>query len=723
MSETTNLEKLKLPWTFLENQGQEDTSVFFTTELQGGKTFFCSDKMWFVLLESVDIPRDFNEIPDFLNSQRNGVALELSCVNANANVIPQGQTEREGRTHHVLGNNSNNWINNTKSYQELYYTNLWDDIDLNIARHENSLKMNWIVNDASKVNTIQLIWAGANNMAIDVDGNLVITHSLGTLTDYAPIAYQEINGEKVSIECAFRIDDTFTFGFDITGTYDVNYPIIIDPIIGYSSFLGLSATNESYGIAIDLSKCPYITGYTNSTDFPTTPGAFQTTNGSSYSAFITKFSQDGSSLVYSTYLGGTNSTYARSIAVDSQNNAYITGYTMASDFPTTVGAFQTTLAGYLCGFVTKLSADGSSLEYSTYLGGDTSSIGGLIQNIGYGITVDSNFNAYACGSTMANNFPTTPDAFQTVPQDTVNAYITKLSTDGTSLVYSTYLGGDNQTIPFTITVDSENNAYVAGETQATDFPVSPTAFQTETQTSSFTGFITKFDENGENIIYSTYLGGSNFSVISSITLNNKNQAYVTGQTYSNDFPVTPDAYQTVYGNRSTFITILSEDGSDLIASTYLGAPPTRSINVLQIMPSGESGYGIAVDAAGIVYVTGATYSANFPTTPDIIPSSYGGNGDAFISVLSANLSTLMVSFFLGGTSYDEARGIALIAPGSVYVAGDTYSANFPTTENAYQQDFGSNNRACFLVRADFPFVYVSKASMNLFKIADLPPDV
>ncbi len=327
-------------------------------------------------------------------------------------------------------------------------------------------------------------------------------------------------------------------GFELA-KFDRRRPLVIDPVLSYSTYLGGSGTDAAYGIAVDPSGNAYVAGLTFSTNFPTS-NAFQSSyGGGTYDGFVTKLSADGSTLLYSTYLGGSGEDIAYAIAVDSSGDAYVTGGTKSTNFPTTSNAFQGSLAGTVNVFVTKLAADGSSLVYSTYLGGNG-------KDSGNGIAVDPSGNAYVTGYTGSTNFPTTPSAFQGSLPGGQDPFVTKLSADGSSLVYSTYLGGGFLDKGQAIAVDSSGNAYVTGATTSTDFPTTPSAFQGSLGSSSLysNAFVTKLAADGSSLVYSTYLGGGGPDLGYGIAVDPSGDAYVTGSAESVNFPTTPNAFQS-----------------------------------------------------------------------------------------------------------------------------------------------------------------------------------
>ena len=327
----------------------------------------------------------FSGLIEELNEPRNGVALELSFINPNNNLIPVGVAQQEGYHHYFRGNEAAKWLSCVPHYKELLYHSVWDGVDLEVTANKDGMKMNWLLDMSARISSIRLHWAGAESLELDTDGNLLVHHALGTLTDLAPIAYQEINGIRIPVNYSYRLYDNFEYGFELTGDYSTGSPLVIDPILQYATYLGGSLIQIGESIAAVDQGHGYVTGRTLSINFPLTPGAFQTTlpSTTSSSGFITKFSPDGSSLIYSTYLGGSNTDVSNGIAIDTQRHAYVTGISSSTDFPVTPGAFQTSFINNAV-FVTKLSIDGGSLVYSTFLAGNGNDENRKIALIFYG---------------------------------------------------------------------------------------------------------------------------------------------------------------------------------------------------------------------------------------------------------------------------------------------------------------------------------------------------
>ncbi|MBC8446456.1 MAG: SBBP repeat-containing protein, partial [Chloroflexi bacterium] len=526
---------------------------------------------------------------------------------------------------------------------------------------------------------------------LDDQGNLIVHIAGGEVIQRAPVIYQEVGGARQEISGGYALQGEGRVGFQVAA-YDASRPLVIDPVLEYSSYLGGSDRDQGHGIAVDGAGNAYVTGETHSDNFPTTAGSFQPTAGGSIDAFVTKFSADGSTLVYSTYLGGSGIDVAYAIAVDAAGNAYVTGLA-STGFPTTPGSFQTEHAGGTDAFVAKLNAAGSTLVYSTFLGG-----GGYDQT--WGIAVGGDGSAYVTGSTLkpGDDFPVTPGAFQPSrggPDPA--AFVTKFNPTGSALEYSTHLGGSETDSGYDIAVDTDGNAYVTGPTGSDDFPVTAGVFQTGLAGPADV-FVTKLNAGGSALVYSTYLGGSTTGGVETgfgIAVDAAGSAYVTGETQSDDFPTTAGSFQPTRGGfRDAFVTKLNADGSALDYSSFLGGS-----NV-------EHGAAIAVDAEGNAYATGWTASTDFPTVNPLLGSGYE-NGEVYVAKVNAAGSALVYSTYLGGSDLDrvggdagdpEGNNIAADAEGCAFVTGRTRSTDFPTTAGAFQASFGGGFNDAFVAK-------------------------
>ncbi|HYS17149.1 MAG TPA: SBBP repeat-containing protein [Candidatus Binatia bacterium] len=685
----------KLPLSFEANRGQTDSQVrFLSRSLQ--HTLLLAPTEAVLVFVTREHPEGSQGHGAKAKLGKPGPAtrtvLRMTFLGANPDARVTGREELPGKANYFVGNDPASWRTNVPTYARVHYEDLYPGIDLVYYGNQRQLEYDFVVRPAADPRRIALSFRGAHRLEVDSQGDLVLHTTAGAIRQSKPIIYQEVAGRRVEIPGGYVLRDGQRVGFHVAA-YDTSLPLIIDPSLAYSTYLGGSGFDEGRGIAVDSTGNAYVTGSTDSIDFPTTTGVFQTACDTgpgfcSGDVFVTKLNPAGSALVYSTYLGGSGFDQGFGIAVDSTGNAYVTGVTTSTNFPTTAGAFQTATGGpadsQIDAFVTKLNPTGSGLVYSTYLGGN-----GFDE--GFGIAVDSTFNAYVTGFTSpaadpsSPNFPTTPGAFQTVfgGGPSSDAFVTKLNPAGSALVYSTYLGGSDADVGSAIAVGAGGNAYVTGFTGSTDFPTTGGAFQTVSG-GLRDAFVTKLNPTGSApLVYSTYLGGSGDDEGLAIAVDASGNAYVTGDTDSTNFPIMAGAFQTAFGGGSfdAFVTQVAPTGATLTYSTYLGGN------------GDDQGAGVAVDASGNAYVTGSTGSTDFPTTAGAFRTASGGNGDAFVTTLAPTGSTLVFSTYLGGSGFDIGTGITVDAMSSpnAYVVGFTDSSDFPTTTGAFDTTFNGGD--------------------------------
>jgi hypothetical protein len=662
----------KLPLHFEANQGQTHKDVRFLSRGPGYSLYLTAGEAVLVLTQpNADSGRE----------QAKPAELRMGLVGAARKPVVSGIKELPGKANYFIGNDPAKWRTNVPTYGRVHYREVYPGIDLVYYGNQRSLEYDFVVAPGADPKKIVLGFKGADKLEIDAQGDLVLHTPGGVIRQHKPVIYQDVDGVRQEVAGSYVRKGANRVGFELAA-YDRTRPLVIDPVLAYSTYLGGSVNDVSSAIAIDTSGNAYVTGHTNSMNFPTTPGAFQPTLRRSFEddIFVAKLDPTGSTLVYSTYLGGSYPDMAFAIAVDNAGNAYVTGYA-SFDFPTTEGAFQRTFGGARLtpheAFVAKLDPQGSALVYSTFLGGPNF-------EYGTGIAVDGGGNAYVTGA-AESGFPTTAGAFQTAGPPPVEgiskAFVTKVNPLGTGLVYSTYLGGagTGNTIARggAIAVDSSGNAYVTGETTSTDFPTTEVAFQ-RTLGGGADAFVTKLNPAGSALVYSSYLGGNGPEFGHAIAVDAQGNAYVTGQAQSSNFPTTSGAFQPNSGGAGdAFVTKVNPSGSALVYSTHLGGRRR------------DSGSGIAVDAVGNAYVIGSTGGMfdeccnDFPTTPGAFQTS-PGRVSVFVTKLDPTGSSLLYSSYLGGTSLDSGAGIAVDASGNAYLTGLT-NGNFPTTEGAFQR--------------------------------------
>ena len=734
----------KLPLAFEANNGQTSNEVQFLSRGQGYTLFLTRNAETVLVLSTSSqkktSERSPNTRPVKFKPRRESTppwVVRMKLVNAVVNSQSEGLEELPGKANYFIGNDPKKWSTNVPLLSRVQYRNVYPGVDLVYYGNQQQLENDFIIAPGADPQFITMSFTGAEKLSLDAQGNLVLAGREGEVRFEKPRIYQETDGTQREIQGGYVLKDANEVGFQMAA-YDTTKSLVIDPVLSYSTYLSGNYSDIAYGIAVDSAGNAYLTGVTGSTNFPTTPGAFQATPASKNgggNAFVTKLNPAGSALVYSTFLGGsgggcgpsdpgcTGGDAAAGIAADAAGNAYVTGSTVSTDFPTTLGAFQTSNRGWENSFVSELNSDGTALLYSTYLGGSGNT---EFNDQGHGIALDTQDNIYVTGTTCSSDFPVTPNAFQPTYQGgsgggisgdfNCNVFLSELNptpllTLGTvslgrgsaSLVYSTYLGGTGGDSGESIAMDSAGNAYVTGWTDSSDFPVTPGAFQMSYKGSAGTGnaFVSKLDpaEQGSlSLVYSSYLGGTAGDRAYGIAVDNQGSAYVTGSTCSTNFPVTPLAFQAYHPYCDAFVTKFDPSGSSLVYSTYLSGTNDGVHGA-----TFDDGLAIAVDAAGNAYLTGEASSVDFPTTPDALPTTSPSRG-AFMTVLNSAGSALIYSTYLSGSGYDHGQGIAVDNAGDAYVTGWTSSTGFPTTPGAFQTTFQGYNAAFVAKFSGFPTV-------------------
>jgi hypothetical protein len=720
----------KLPLSFEANAGQTSDKVKFLSRGSGYELFLTRSGEAALILEdsagkeSPERPADALK-PEFKipADQRTTLVLKMKIVGGAVSPEAAGLEQLAGHVNYFTGNDPQKWRTNVPTYARVNFHDVYPGVDLAYYGNHRQLEYDFIVAPQADPSSITMAIEGAK-LSLNTNGDLILASKGKEIRFQKPVTYQDVDGARREISSAYVLKSAHQVGFKVAA-YDHTRPLIIDPVLAYSTYLGGTGQVTGVAIAVDHGGNAFLTGAVTGTDFPTTPGAFQTTGtnpctgglGGGFcppplnpqEAFVTELNPKGTALVFSTYLGGKYQNIGTGIALDDGGNTYVTGYTDSSDFPTTPGAWQSAFLGSTSGgcmscatynsFVTKLNPSGNVLVYSTFLGG-------FADTQAQGIAVDGGANAYVTGF-AGSGFPTTPGSFQTISKSPCcaekgpyNAFVAKLNASGSLLVYATYVGGSSSSGDGArgIALDAADEAFIAGFTTSTDFPTTQGAFQTAAPLSSGSGFVSKLSADGSALVYSTYLGGTNTSgsrdVAQGIAVDSAGNAYVTGFADSHDFPTTVGAFQAVAPVKSStfassgFLTKLNTDGSGLVYSTYLGGSKA------------DFGVGIALDSAGDAYVVGSSDSTDFPTTSNALqptpPDSFSCC-HAFVTALNPAGSALVYSSYIGGsTPLTQARAVTVDSAGNVYIFGSTSSTTFPTTPKAFQStspNRGSGNAA------------------------------
>lgn len=638
--------------------------------------------------------------------------VRMTWPGADRRMQPVGEEPAAGTTNYLIGSDPSRWRRGVPSFARVRYRGLYRGIDLVFYGNQERIEYDFVVAPGGDPRDIRLRFSGEDAVRIDAQGNLVIRAGATDIVQRAPVIYQEHDGIRLPIQGRYVKANRHEVRFSVAD-YDRQNTLYIDPVLTFSSFFGGNASNYAQAVAVDAAGNAYVTGYTLSTNFPTTPGTYRPTCSVCASAndvFVTKISSTGV-LIYSTYVGADpTDDKAHAIAVDSAGNAYVAGETSSpgsgATFPV-VGGFTVTGGGG--SFLFKLDSTGSSLLYSTQIRSGSSSLA-------FGVAVEGS-NAYVAGAVVPNNdsFPLWPTSgtysgYVGPVLGNYQAFVLKINTNATglaSLVYATRFGGWDLNKAFAVAVSSAGEAYVTGETTSYDFPTTNGAAQPacgtapncNTNNRVRDAFVSKFNAAGNALLYSTFVGGINTDTGYAIAIDASGNAFVAGVTYSPDFPVTPGTFDNTCGNNSlcdtvndAFVLKLSPAGSSFVYSTFLGGGST------------DQAQAITVDGGGYAHVAGYTTSVDFPVTAGAIqPARAGTNTDAFISVLNpAGSAPLAYSSYLGGSASlsggDQAFGIALDSAGDVWLAGQTDSSDFPAKPGAISFTHGAGNFDGFIVK-------------------------
>lgn len=695
----TPLDILKgVPLIFIENKGQFGEGARF--QVYGGDhtIWLTKNALWITLIEpiieeeKVDVfsPSIYKPEPQVQNRLGANVRLSFPGVNPHLHLEPFNRLDTN--ISYFVGSDPNSWYTDVPVWGGVRYVNLYPDIDLEIVSENGHLVQRLVARPGADLHAMRLQVNGADQVTLH-NGGLRMMTPIGEFT--MPL-FQVVSTETISFplidekpglvqseaDVARVVEVTHPFSFTSPSSTSFSSPQDNPSDLLYATFLGEGSSDAAGGITVDAGGATYVTGWTNSSDFPTTPGAFDLSQNGDRDISVVKFDASGSELAYATFIGGSDSDYSLDIEVDADGAAYVVGNTFSSDFPTTLDAFDTTYNGDQDVVAVKLNADGSGLIYATFLGG---------VNYDYSVTIDIDGYgaAYVAGDTESSDFPTTSGAFDTTFNDgTRDVFVVKLNASGSDLTYGTFLGGSHYEGGFGLSVDSSGAAYTTGWTYSTDFPVTPGAFDT-THNGYHDAFVAKLNAGGNALVYATFLGHTGADIGVSIVTDSLGQAYVAGATNSSGFPTTPEAFDITYnGDWDLFIVKLGNLGSDLQYSTFLGGSQDDG--------AWDSGpyvsLNLTIDEYGAAYVTGATTSSNFPTTLEAFDTTFNGEFDVFVAKLDITGSDLSYSSFLGGSEGDFGSfGIAIDSNGVVYITGITYSSDFPITSTAFDTTYNGSS--------------------------------
>jgi hypothetical protein len=667
---TSVLERFaRMPLSFEENKGQVNPAVKFVSRAPGYQVFLTANEVVVALDEKEKGKADAAKAPRAHAAET--ALLRLSFDGANRSPAAHGAGVMTHNTSYFRGTADSDQIRDVISHSQVRYSAMYPGVDLIFYGTRQELEYDFQLEPHANPNQIRMRVSGQSRDKITKSGDLVLTTAGGDLVLRKPVAFQDIQGVRKQVDVRYRRQGDGSIGFQLAA-YDRSRPLTIDPILSYSSNLW---GNDAEGIAVDSAGNAYLVGSINVSDLPAT--GYQKTRAGTTDAYVLKLNPAATAVIYASYLGARNaSTIGTEIAVDAGGNAYIAGTTNSASFPVTAGAYQT---AYSAGssFVTKFNSTGSALVYSTFISAATIK----------GLRVDAGGNAFLAGA--GNSLITTPGAYKRTISVGNAPFVAKLNAAGNGTIYATYLaeGGTSDAIRG-LAIDSGGNAYLTGVSVGTIPAIN--GFQSNIAGAE-DAVLTKLNATGTAIVYSTYLGGAGKDIGNAVAVDASGNAYVTGLTYSDDFPVTQGSFQPAKGYpgpkvSNAFVSKFNSNGSQLMYSSYLGGKWCLKDGVSSCVSFGSEGIDvgsdIAVDAGGYAYVGGFATSIGFPLVDAIYPLTVKGDEarSPFVAKIRPLGDRLVYSVIVGGRGqYEELNGIALDPAGSVYAAGRTSDTTFPLT--------------------------------------------
>ena len=614
----------------------------------------------------------------------------------------EGERKSHTSINYFKGKDPSQWEKNIPAYQYVNFGEVYKGVSVKLKAQGNYIEKIFYIKPGAPAESIQVKIDGGRSVTLDKNGILLVETGMGRVKFSKPIAYQEISGQRNYVDVAYKVQG-YTYGFTL-GTYDRTKELVIDPVLA-ATLLGTTGDKTDYvnSIALDSSGNVYVAGQASSSEFPTTTGAYSESYNDSSDVFVVKFDSKLETLLAATLYGGDSGDRANAISVDSGGNVYVAGTTGSNDLPTTPDAFQPEHRLGRVGtdaFVAKFDANLQNLLAATYLSGSD----GGAEDEAYCIALDTSGNVYVGGDTDSPNFPVTPSAYDTdhpADPNAINpsneAFIAKLDGNLQNLLASTFLGGDESSdVVHSLAIDSSGNLYAAGNTFSSDFPTTSGVYDTvlNGQTDAF---IVQFDSNLQNLLASTLLGGSSGEILHDysyawqsdrcMVLDSSGNIYVTGDTTSEDFPITPGALNSEYaGYTTTFIAKVDAKLEKLLASSFLCL---------------EDHYSIALDAEENVFIAGVATQYICDAPADACQQGHeNGRDDAYILKVDTNLTKVLAATFFGGEEQDAANCIIKDSTGNMYVAGWTQSSDFPTTDGAYDTKYNGDSRNIFVAKFD-----------------------
>ena len=725
---------------FEENRNQWESQVKYKVEFVNGSLFLEKDKFTYAFLNGKDMERFYHsqhagKQPGIESPLVNAHAFKVNFLSSNPNTYLAASNPFTDYRNYFIGNDPSKWASNVLSYKEVVYNNLYDNIDMKLYGYEDHLKYDFIVRPGGQVRSIRMEYDGTDRLFLK-DGNLHIQTSVNEIIEQKPFAYQVVAGKKVKIPCIFNLNkDILTFEFP--NGFDNTIPLVIDPVLTFSTYTGSVADNWGYTSTYDANGNLYAGGIVFGLGYPFTTGAYQTASGGGIDIGISKFNSNGTGLIYSTYLGGTSSELPHSLVVNNNNELLVYGTTGSINFPITVGAYDMVFNGgtavNITGvppfpngsdiFISKFNAVGSALSGSTFIGGSGNDGLNLAATLQYNygdhargeIITDTAGNVYVASCTQSVNFPTTLGAFQTASSGNQDGVVLKFNSSLTFLAWSNYLGGSGNDAAYSLKLDNIGNVFTCGGTTSNNFPGTTGGLNPAYKGGVLDGYVARISSNGTSLLNASYIGTNQYDQCYFIEINANNEIYLVGQTRGN-YPVTPGTY--VNSGGSQFIHKLNNTLTGTVFSTRFGSG-TAAVNI--------SPTAFLVDVCNNIYVAGwggavnnnfnlATGNTlNMPLTLDANQSTTDGS-DLYFIIFTPTASSLVYASYFGGNGVAEHQdgGTSRFdGNGTVYqavCAGCGGNSLFPTTPGAWSTTNGSSNCNLGALKLDFQVIINADAS-------------
>jgi hypothetical protein len=661
---------------FIENQGQVDPKVRGYAPLGSMTAYFTDEGITF------DLRVAGEGISPIAGRRRD--PIEAGVIHGHAvrlvfdppphATIVLGDT-RSTRMNYFLGSSVRDWRTDVSVYDELVYRDAWPGIDVVFTTDGSSLSYTLVAHTGAGTDGRTLRWEGAESVTETGPDTQVVGTSVGSI-----VAVTEPGGGRIDRRI-YPNDAGHAAGRDDAAA------------LAWSSFLGGTSDEIGWCLALDANENVVLTGLTLSVAFPTTLGAYDTSYNQFGDVFVCKLAADGSTLEWGTFLGGsaTNFDYGYAVTLDAADQPIVTGYTWSSNFPTTTGAFDRFHNGNVDVFVTKLTASGNALVWSTFLGG-------LDHDIAYSVAVDASANVVVSGRTLSPDFPIAGAAYDPSHDFEEDAFVSKLNADGTSLIWSTYIGGGAYESADAVVLDDLGRPTVCGYTASPDFPTTPKGHDPSWNGGLYDAYALKLEADGSDLVWSTFLGGGDTDYGNGLALDSAGDVLVVGETGSVDYPSSDGAYDPSFnGSDDAFVTKLEAETGLIAWSTFLGGTE----------PFYETAFGVTVDGEDRPIVTGTTPAADFPTTPGAYDTSHNGGQDVFAARLSTDGTALLGSTFLGASGTDYAWFAGVTASGDAVLIGDTSSTDFPTTPGAFDTTYNGSDQDVWVAQLSLGTTTVS----------------